>query len=416
MVKAGAMYYAIFISFLISLFSGLLILGVWYHHFHTISLMQSISMERNVKSAMLLALETPEFIPLGQSKTIDLYNDALSNVKLTKQPWGAYFLLKAETVWRHLNYTRISMCGNDVSYDEPIALYLTDKGRYFSLSGSTVLKGTCYIPKLGVRGTYIEGMSFLGKKLVQGTIKQSKPELPALNTLTLSTIADCFQSSILPGDSLGNVAQLIKSDSIINSFYRKTLVFYSDRWITLSGKYVQGNIKIISKKGISIENSAKINDVLFFAPKIDVGTNLKGNFQLFATDTIRINDGVTLQYPSTVVLLENGCKKPLIQIGKNSTILGDIVLQSKSSSKLAECTIDEKTDIQGKVYCTGNIELKGNINGSIYCNGFILRTSTSIYENTLLNSSIDITSLSKYYAGSVLYFDSPHYKQVKWEY
>ena len=373
-------------------------------------------MERNVHSALLVAMESHEYISVGQSKTIDLYNDSVSDVKLSKWLWGGFLLLKAEANWRHIRYARISLCGNDISQDEPIALYLSDNERYLSLSGATLLKGTCYLPKLGIRRAYIEGMSFSGAQLVEGVQKQSKPELPLLNNIVLSAIANCLHGNSLPDDSLVNIAQLMNRDSVVNSFYQKTLVFYSDRWITLAGKFLKGNIKVISKRGISVEKTATLNDILLFAPKIEIGSNLNGNVQIFATDTIRIGDDVTFLFPSIIALLDNDCKKPLIQLGKNCRILGDIILQSTSSKQKAECLVGENTEIDGKVYCTGTVELKGKLYGSLYCNGFTLRTASSMYENNLLNATIDFPALSKYYAGSLLYSDSPHLKQVKWEY
>jgi hypothetical protein len=173
---------------------------------------------------------------------------------------------------------------------------------------------------------------------------------------------------------------------------------------------------VVSKKGISVERTARLNDVLLFSQKIEIEANLQGNFQLFATDTIRIQDGVSMLFPSTIALIGGQCEKPLIQIGKNCTLLGDIVLQATSSTPKAVCIIGVQTNIHGKVYCAGKVELRGKVNGSVYCDGFTLSTPTSLYENHLLNATIDHSSLSAYYSGSVFFSDSPHYKEIKWEY
>jgi cytoskeletal protein CcmA (bactofilin family) len=416
MVKAGALYYAIFLSFIISLMCGLLILGIWYHHKHTYSLMQNLRMERNVCSALTLALDTPAFIPAGQSKTIDVFNDSLSDVTLTKWFWGGYLLVKAETRWRYLTYTRIAMVGGDVLEGEPVALYLSDKERYLSLSGNTKLKGNCYLPKLGIRRAYIEGKSYTGDQLVDGVIKQSRRELPSLDPSAINNLTDLFKGYVLGRDSLGNLSVLTKADSVTNSFYNKTLVFYSDRWIDLSNIYIQGNIKIVSKQGITIENTVRANDVLWISPKIELGGNFTGNLQLFATDTIKIHDGVRLLFPSMIVLMGTNCKKPMVQIGNDCTLLGDVILLSKDAKQPGECFIGENTEIHGKIYCTGKVELRGIVHGSVYCDGIILHTPTSIYDNNLLDATIDQPSLSKYYASSVFFNDSIPNKQVKWEY
>lgn len=415
MVKAGAMYYAIFLSFIISLLSGLLILGVWYHHFHTTSLIQEMRMHRNIHSALLIAMESPDFISIGSTKSINLFDDSINNVNVTESLWGGYLLLRAKANWRHINYSRISLCGNDISMDDSIALYLSDNERYLSLSGSTLLKGNCYLPKLGIRRAYIEGLSYNREKLIYGLQKQSNSTLPPLSETVMKYISNYLHNNILPGDSIANIDQLIRSDSISNSFFQKSLVFYSDHWITLSRKSISGNIKIISKKGITILNSVNTSDILLFAPKIEVEANFHANVQIFATDTIQIGERATFFFPSIIGLLENTCKKPLIKIGKNSTILGDVTLQSTSSERQGISIIDENTEIYGKVYCNGKVELKGKIYGSLFCEGFRLLTPTSLYENNLLNATIDFTKLPKYYSGSLIYSNSLHYKQIKWE-
>jgi len=48
-LNAGALYYAILVSFLVALMSVFLMLNVWYHHFHTMLLIQNQKLERNVK-------------------------------------------------------------------------------------------------------------------------------------------------------------------------------------------------------------------------------------------------------------------------------------------------------------------------------------------------------------------------------
>jgi len=51
------------------------------------------------------------------------------------------------------------------------------------------------------------------------------------------------------------------------------------------------------------------------------------------------------------------------------------------------------------VYSNGFLELKGEVFGSVVCQSFILRTASSVYENHLLNTTIDITKLPKNYVG-----------------
>ena len=60
------------------------------------------------------------------------------------------------------------------------------------------------------------------------------------------------------------------------------------------------------------------------------------------------------------------------------------------------------------------IELKGDVWGSVYCDKFILSTSSSVYENHLLDATIDFSRLSKHYVGINVLDDAANKKVIKW--
>jgi cytoskeletal protein CcmA (bactofilin family) len=416
MLKAGALYYAILVSFLVALLSGFLMVNVWYHHYHTLILLQNQRLERNVNSALVLAIEKPDLLSTDQSQTIDLFNEGDDEVKLAKKQWGGFILLKSEAFWRTISFSKIELCGSDIFTDEPIALYLADKERYLSVSGNTLLKGNCYLPKLGIRRAYIEGMSFTGDELVHGKMEIAKSDLPGTDPSLTSQNLEYFGNGNFPSDSMVSMAQLMKTDSLFNSFFNKTVVFYTDQWLTLSNKNITGNIRIVSSKGITLGSRTRLQDMMVYAPKIEVSSDFTGSAQLFAIDSIIIREGAHFLYPSLITLLNANIKVPLIEIEKGCRISGDIVLlASKNSNDIQpECRLNENCVINGRVYCEGKLQMKGTVNGSVYCNGFILRTPSSLYENHLLNAIIDFPALSTYDAGALFFKVSDRYKAIKW--
>lgn len=419
MLKAGALYYAILISFLVALLSGFLMLNVWYHHYHTLLLLQDMRLEQNVKSSLVLALEKPDLLSMDQPKTIDLFdNEGEDEVQLTRKQWGGYVLIKSQATWKNIHHSKIELCGSDIFTEEPIALYLADKERYLSVSGKTLLKGNCYLPKLGIRRAYIEGMSFMGDELVQGKMEVSKSNLPEIESFFMSHNLEYFTKSNFSADSMLSIVRLLKSDSLQNSFYNKTVVFYSDQWLQISNKNLTGNIKIISSKGITLGNNYQFRDVIVYAPKIEVSSGFKGSVQLFVRDSLLIRENAHLEYPSMIAMIETTIKKPLIEIEKGSTIGGDIVLLNakNNADNQAECRLNEGCEIEGRVYCDGKLQMTGTVKGSVYCNGFILSTPSSLYENHLLNATIDFSALSKYYAGSLFFKVPDRFKAIKWVY
>jgi len=417
MLKAGALYYAILVSFLVALLSGFLMINIRFHHFHTQNLIQSQRLERNIKSALVVAKETLSAYNSNQAVSIDLYNDEADVVMVTKKQWGGFYLLKAEASWRQVQHSAIEMCGNDIFCDEPVALYLADKERYLSISGNTNLKGNCYIPKLGIRRAYIEGASYTGKEMIHGKTQISKSSLPEIDPLFPAANRDYLTGSNFMADSLVAISRLLKSDSITNSFYQKTVIFYSDLWISLANKSLKGNIRVVSSRGVTLGNKSEIRDIIVYAPKIEVESGFTGTVQLFATDTIIVREDARLLFPSLISILATKSKNPYIEIEKKCKISGDIVLLAQNGSNTqAECDLDEESAINGRIYCDGKLQIKGTINGSLYCTGFILRTPSSLYENHLLNVTIDFPSLSKYYSGAGFFKVSDRYKAIKWLY
>lgn len=416
MVKAGALYYAIFISFLVALLGGFFIMNVWTHHAHTQVIINGQRLERNINSALLLAQEDPKLVPDNKSQDIDLYEDGNDVVSINKSFWGGYCMLKAGAHGKFLQKSAIALCGKDIFQNENTALYLADRGQYLSISGRTLIKGDCYLPKSGLRASYIEGNSLPGTKLTEGKVLNSKAELPLLNNSMIASNLPYFNNTLSINDSLVDMSLLFKTDTIKNSFYKKTLVLNSAKWITLSNKSFKGNIRIISSKGVTISGSVQTDGIIVYAPRIEIEKGFTGNVQLFATDTILINDGVQLLFPSLLAVLETHNAKAFISVGKGCNVLGDILLSIVGDTKniRAECKVNAGSVITGRIYCSGRIELKGTVNGTVYTNGFILRTSGSIYENQLLDATINFAALPGFYSGSIVNEPVDRYKMVKW--
>lgn len=416
MVKAGALYYAIFISFLVALLGGFFIMNVWMHHAHTLIILNGKRLERNIQSALLLTQESSGLALENKSDDVDLFNDGNDIVSVVRKQWGGYSLVKAEAEGKFTYRSAIGLYGKDIFENEKTALYLSDKGQYLSLTGRTVIKGDCFLPKSGLRKAYIEGNSFTGSKMTEGRISDSKPHLPAENHNTIASNIAYFTGQVSPGDTLVDISLLLRSDTVRQSFYRKTLIMFSKQWVTLTGKVLQGNIRIISSKGVTISKSAQTDNIIIYAPKIEVEKGFTGNLQLFASDTIIINAGVTLLFPSLLAIPDTRNPKALISIGKNCNIIGDLFLTIKDETKnsMSECLLNTGSVITGRVYCGGRVELKGTVNGTIYTNRFILRTPGSIYENHLLDATINFNALPEYYSGSLIDESVVRYKMVKW--
>lgn len=415
MFKAGALYYAIFISFFIALISGFLILQHWYHQYYVLYVQQGERLERNINSALKVVLQEPEEYGYDSIQNLDLYNDSLDMVKITKKIWGGYQLVRVDADWRVVQKSKITLCGTEILPKDAITLYLAEDGKYLSLAGNTLIKGVCYLPKLGVSKAYIEGNGFSGDKLIDGTIKESKSALPVHDAMFVTNNKILQQNASPVSDSIIEAVNLNKSRILKNSFYNKTVRINTPSWLTLENQEILGNIKISSQKGISIKKTAILQDIIVYAPKIEVEEGFTGSLQVFVTDTIMVGKNCTFRYPSLIALNETTIENPLIEIGEGSKVLGDIVLLaiSEKLNVLPLCRIGLNTAVNGSIYCQGKMEIKGTIKGQLFCKSFILRTRSSLYENHLLNNTINSEQLSPYYAGSLICTSDKLFKSIK---
>lgn len=416
MLKAGALYYAIFISFLVALLGGFFIMSVWMQHAQMIRIVSEQRLTRNVNAALLLAREAPTLVPFDGNKDLDLFGDEEDMVSVSKSQWGGYCLLKAVAWDKHRKKSAIMMCGKDVFVNEKYALYLADKDLYLSVSGNTLIKGDCYLPRLGIRSAYIEGNSFLKAKMTEGKVFKSKSDLPTVSPSLKSSNIEYFEKIAFPDDSMADISLLFKTDTLRSSFYKKSIVLNSNKWITISDKVLQGNIRIVSSKGVTITNIAQIKDIIIYAPKIEIESGFTGNLQLFASDTILINDKVNLLFPSFIAINESQNHNAFIGIGKGCTIAGDVILTTTGNSYdvKAKCSLNENSTLTGRIFCKGSLEPKGTVKGTVYTNKFVFITPQSTYENNLLNATIDFSALPLYYSGALFNEPVERYKMIKW--
>lgn len=403
-LRAGALYYAIFIAFLIALVCTVILMGSYLHHTFVIRYVQSERMERNIRSAILLSHEDPKLVGLNETKEIALFDDDEDVVTIQKYPWGVFNLEKYVAVWKNEEKERIFLTGNDMKENKPVALYLADQQRYLSVSGHSRLRGNCFLPALGIRRAYIEGKSFMGVTLVEGKTEKSNAVLPEINLQQVTTEMQLIQRNFAPGDSVFSAEAFASKPAIKRSFYETTMVLYSENWIYLQGQSLSGNIKIVSGKGISVDRTTILNEVILYAPQVYVGNEFNGSVQVFANDTILVGKKCTFLSPSALVMLSE-IENPLIDIGSETLIKGDILQSAKGSDTRFKpmVKIDTKSRIEGQVYVNGKIDLRGTIYGSLYCMGFVLQTPGALYENHMLDAVIDYPALSAYYSGFVVF-------------
>ncbi len=416
-VDGGALYYALLISLIVAVLSGMLILYTYIHNSYIDRQVLQEQVIFNAKSGIKLVSKNPELLSYDSPTFINLYGNDYDSVLLNKKHWGVYDLVYAKAKRHNYKANKIAFLGDHLGKKEDIALYLPDKKKYLSISGNTILKGTCYLPKLGIKRAYIEGQGYQNRELVFGTTQQSNNSLPALNVEKIKYLEGLVSMSIDYSDSIIEFTAQLAKNEITNSFYNKPVIVYSDVTTRLQGIKASGNVIFKFDNEITIAADCNLKDVLILAPSAIFEDGFSGQVQVLATEKINTGNSCKFKYPSFLGVLKSIPETGVsISLGKNTILAGGVLLYSSVSTTKTplKMQMEQSVEVYGTVYCNGFIQHKGAIYGSLFCEGFTLKTASSLYENHLLNATVDYSKLPSDFAGINLIEKPINLKHIKW--
>jgi hypothetical protein len=415
-LAGGILYYSLLVIILSSSIVGLILLSSYYENRLLVNAIKQDELERNVSSSFNVFLAGEDVFKGKDSCTIGLFGETGSDVSLIKRKWGNYFIIRASSKWENRSYQREALIGSDISVQEPVALFMQDEGRFLSLSGNTILKGTCYLPGKTARIASIEGQQYIYKNPVFGEIKKSPPSLPELEKGLLSYAITYITEGSQTNDSIIKISSL-DSTHLTNSFKNKTIVVDAENIRSLSYCIFKGNIVIWSTNKLTIDGTSKLEDVILIAPSILIKNGFSGTLQAFAVQSIIIEDNCDLGFPSQLCVIQsegkyNPADSLIISIGKGSKLAGGAIIKNYGLTSFIK--IDKGAIVSGQIYCPGTMELQGEVVGSLYCKTFYLGTPRARYYNHLLNTRIDYSSLSKHFVGIDLLKEISEKSIIKW--
>jgi hypothetical protein len=397
MLKASALYMVIVIALFISVLCASIIAAAYYYKATRQQNSRYNTLRNNISSAVNLLLANGDNYRTEQ--IIGLYGSENDSVRLKQYDWGIYDIDVAWSFIQKDTLAKVFSTANTIDSTKWSAIYLIDEDRPLSVSGTTHIKGTVYIPKAGIKEAYVNNQAYTGDdRIVIGTKKNSQKALPALAGIRLKLLQEGFKNHYTTDNAL------IKRDSTMASFLAGArTIDFNKTPKTLSNITLSGRIILFSDTTITITSSAHLENILVFAPDIVVESGFKGTCQLFATDSIHVGKDCLLDYPSCLGLMANGEKNktiPLINIENGSKINGVIFSSnSNSSNKTPVISIGSNSIIKGQIYADGLLNLKDKVAvyGSVFTKRFTYQTSYTHYENYLINIDIDASRISPYY-------------------
>ena len=395
-LRAGVLYYTLFVALVMLLIVGLFVLIAYQEGFFMSNLKRSERISSYFSSALALCLANPN--PDNYSKKTTLFeNDNESTLEIAQFKWGFYNVLTIKTTELPTQISKSYLVGitpNDTI--RQTGLYLRNNYSYLSVSGSTLLTGRTYLPQSGIASSSIEGNGYTSDSLLYGLKLLSKDKLPSYYINRLESVIGRLESI----KSEGGMPTKLRNTSFSNP---TSVIDISDNIPNLS---IEGNVIIRSKNKLILNRKSKLKNVIVFAPSVYIENEFKGCCQIFATDTVIIQSGAVLHYPSGIAILSNS--RGYLEVDSTSRIYGYAIVHSQDNAKIG-LRIKSSAAIFGYTFCNSKVDHQGTVFGSLYAYGLEFRTGWGLYTSSLFNAKVLGRELSPCY---LFPFVSPGRKAV----
>jgi cytoskeletal protein CcmA (bactofilin family) len=414
MIKASALYIVIIIALVIGVICSSLIVAAYFYKTQYQKKFRYDQLENNLNSGINILLASNDSA-YSAGKTVSLFNNDADSVILKQISWGVYDIGIAEAFIQKDTLFKSFSIANAIDSTKWAALYLIDEDRPFSLSGKTTIRGDAYIPKAGVQEAYVDNKAYEGdKRLIIGKRHVSDKKLPSPDQNRLNKLEQYFNADTKVKNMLPKV------DSVNVSFLSPTRVFNFKKVAQIvQNVKLSGNIILVSDTTVTIDNTAVLINTMVFARAIIVKSGFQGNCQLFATDSISVENNCHFDYPSCMGVLLFGSSVisniEKISIGESTDFNGIVFSYEKTERPIKPLIqLGKNVKIKGQVYSQGNLQLKAEaeVDGSIFTNRFLYKNTFTLFENYLINATLDSKALSPYYLTSGLLPVSAKKKKV----
>lgn len=392
MLNARALFYALFLSLLIAMISGLLIGLSYLQRLQQIDQVEQERAMKNVKSAISLLRQDTR--PMA-SQQIDLYGDGLDSARLCRYPWGLFTLAHASSHYQRDTFSKAFFLGEAQQESLQSALYLVDHNAPLAVVGKTEVRGQVYLPKAGVKRGYIKGIGYTGTELIYGKVEKSTKNLPAIEAERME--------QLLPYFNQRGQAE-IPEMGIRQSFFDSTHYLSGDHLI-LEDLQLHGNIIIVAQSSIYVGADADLENVLLFAPEISIAPGFNGRLQAFASDKITLGAAAVLDYPSVLglVLQESSEQQKVLILQEAAEVHGLVFIHQKTNNRHQPLlSIGKKCHLEGQVWVDGYVDINGGtLYGNMTCKSFWLATGSSTYTNHIMDAVIDREKMQAAYVSPV---------------
>lgn len=374
-VSANVLPAVIVITFLMAL-GVLAILSLWE--------MESQAFVRNnhakarradVQSAFVLYRNHPDIYVAGTENIVRLYDSLeVSDVAIARRPWGLYEVVSVTSVSGRNH--RTSIMGLRPPTADSVNFYYANNNGSLTVTGNTNLHGRILAPKNGIIYGQMRSVFFGGEKIAPNLIGISENAIPKPCVSAKKEIGELFAL-------FDEYRPSIAGDSLARSFYSdETLVAGIPDGIL---KYCSfgGNVKLAGDR-IRIDSTCTLDDVIVVGRRVTVGGGFRGTVQIFASDSLVLERGVCLEYPSGIYSGGYAELRDYAVVNGYAVVCAagtpDVRNPDYRQSRLAK--------VRGMLYVDGNAQFQGVVSGPVYLSKALYYSPEGYYKDMIYDASV----------------------------
>ena len=312
--------------------------------------------------------------------------DQNSRLRTERYLWGLYEVV-AVTAATDGKTSSIGMFGKANPGPEHPALWICDSRKSVSFAGTTALFGVAYVPDDGLRYAQMYSRSFEGKQLEAGQIRASREELPTIDPEILEYTRTLWQ---LPEERISG------GDLSAKMSFREPVLC-----VGISGGRFDGNVSghvVLKGDRMIVGRESRLSDVLIVAASVKIESGFRGKVQIFARDSVVVEEGAMLEYPSGICL--NGeTPDGYVKLADRCEVNGYVVVEGTApmvGRPKARYIQHEGAHVRGLLRVDGIAQVQGDVTGSTWLRESYYIAPEGYYANIVYNARFFATDVFPY--------------------
>lgn len=316
---------------------------------------------------------------MKEDKRFQLYDEDIhSIVNIDSYSWGLYECVKTHNFDSTTHAVHFIGKAQDIRSSP--AIWICDRDHSISLSGNADISGKFFAPKNGLTYINLNFDSFRGNIIPSTNIHTSNKDLPAVDSAYIQSMRSLEKPLATISDKIPEHYHSFLNDPI----------YVSIKDIS-ENLYAKGRLVVYGDK-IRITSSCKISDIILVARYVTIESGFSGSLQIMATDTVKIEKGAYLHYPSGVYI--HGDKnKAYLQISPDSKIEGYAIIEGNAEGTNGfivniNYRQEERSQLSGLLLVDGIAHLGGTVLGAAYLKECYYLSGENMYSGLVYNAKI----------------------------